>query len=1668
MNIDLLDELSSVIKYRDIVALSQMGSHIDGVTPGDRNGHAVSVSDNGLIMAVSARYYDGNGSNLGHVRIYEWDNDDWLQIGSDIVGENNNEYIGDTISLNAEGNIIAIGISVFDGDGNDDMGCVRIYEYITNTWSKIGQLSGHNKDVSQELEVSLSSDGKIVAYGSYKDNSNTGRVDIYKYGNNSWQPIGNILGISADELFGAKVTLSADGNVLAASARMYSNNGNNIGQVRVYKYINNIWEQIGNIDGESNNDYSGTSVSLNIDGTILAIGAIKNHGINGSDTGHVRVYQYIKGKYVNAWIQMGIDIDGENEGDNFGNCVSLSNDGYLLAIGAPNSKGLGVALDVTYYHNVGHAQIFQYVSDGFIGKWVKMGYPIIGERNDDYFGESLALSKNGSVLVVGSQYSDCEEKLTYTMKGRVRVFHLHGSVDPITPLQSKVSSFLKIGNDIIGTSSIIYERIGTGLSISRDGLTMVCGAGDPVGRVIAYEWKNDNWVQKGQTLIGDTRDYFGFKVVISDNGNTFLASASLKGIRLFKYVNNIWTNTIVYNDNISSKHYCDIDMNGDGTIIVIGDSNKNGTSKSLSGYVIVKKWNGSSWNNMGSVITGDEVNARVGAKVSINAAGNILAVYGPNYGSTYPSNYGGGIVMIYEYNNITQQWDQLGGSFYGARSKSLGNHIELSLDGHTIAMGSYDYYMGAGKIIVYKWNTKYWMQHGNIMHGHESNGYLGLDFKFNADATMLVIRANGSYTFTDSNNISGGAIYVYQYLSGQYGGQWIRVFAQPAIKDVGNIAFAADTNKLIRHRGDFTPPGGVGGAGLNETYEIIKTQPEPVVDLSYSIIRIDKITHVYTSNVSNDRFGTCIAISNNGKIIAVSAPYDDIADPYTSNLGSVTMYELINGLWNKLGDPIFGSVGNEKIGETSISLSSNGLIVAVGAPSITFHGFNYYASGSVKVYYWFNNEWQQLGDEIKGPRNKTNAKTGSSISLSANGLIIAVGTPGLDTYGSVQIYKFKNYIWEPMGSAIGGEAAGEGCGSAVVLSGNGQIMAASSPYKKDESNSSTNTNIGIVRIYKYINNNWSKIGEILGKNETPEINYTSDYLGESSNSIALNYNGTIIATGSWRNGVNGFQSGCVRIFKYIDNNWETQMGTSIRGEIDERMGTFGDQSGRTVSLSNDGLTIVIGSRYHDDPLYGAKRGCMRVYKYIDNDWKLLSKIDADPFSHLNKLGERWPNKHCFGTSVALSGDATTLVSGAPYESDHFNNREGYVVAYKLVDLNLKNENFNIIKFGSDIDGEGDVDESGYSVSLSANGLVMAIGARYNDGGGTYSGHVRVYKYINNVWTKMTSIDIDGEAAGNQSGWSVSLSADGTIVAIGSPYNDVNGGTDSGNARVYEWNGSSWDQMGATIYGQAAGDWFGHCVSLNSNGNIIAIGAMNNDNDNGINAGSVNIYKFTDNTWTPMGTTIYGETEGEQCGRFVSLSSDGYTVAISAPDCNTNETESGCVYVYKWDGDSWNIMGSRIYGNYWSEKLGWCVSLSSDGLKLAIAGQFFNNKGYVYVYEWLNNEWTRIGNDLSADLSTATSRYGKYIELNDNGTILVIGSTGNGYNGVNSGSVEVYKWIDNNWLQIGENIYGDAIGDETGFSVSLNSKGNILSIGSRFVDSNGTDSGRVRTYEIIKS
>ena len=86
---------------------------------------------------------------------------------------------------------------------------------------------------------------------------------------------------------------------------------------------------------------------------------------------------------------------------------------------------------------------------------------------------------------------------------------------------------------------------------------------------------------------------------------------------------------------------------------------------------------------------------------------------------------------------------------------------------------------------------------------------------------------------------------------------------------------------------------------------------------------------------------------------------------------------------------------------------------------------------------------------------------------------------------------------------------------------------------------------------------------------------------------------------------------------------------------------------------------------------------------------------------------------------------------------------------------------NWYQIGQDILGENENDRSGKSLSFSDDGKILAIGAHYNSSGG----HVRVYKNNSGSWEQIGN-DIDGEGKSDNSGVSVSLSNDGSIVAIG--------------------------------------------------------------------------------------------------------------------------------------------------------------------------------------------------------------------------------------------------------------------------------------------------------------
>ena len=365
------------------------------------------------------------------------------------------------------------------------------------------------------------------------------------------------------------------------------------------------------------------------------------------------------------------------------------------------------------------------------------------------------------------------------------------------------------------------------------------------------------------------------------------------------------------------------------------------------------------------------------------------------------------------------------------------------------------------------------------------------------------------------------------------------------------------------------------------------------------------------------------------------------------------------------------------------------------------------------------------------------------------------------------------------------------------------------------------------------------------------------------------------------------------------------------------------------------------------------------------------------------------------------------------------------------------------QIGSDIDGKDEDNNSGHSVSLSADGTIVAIGAIYNDDNGTLSGHVRVFQYTGNSWGKLGQ-DISGANPDDKSGYSVSLSSNGTIVAIGAPYYDNNNGSNSGHVRVYEYNDNTWEQLGQDISGADSHDRSGHSVSLSSDGKIVAIGAP-------YNSGHVRVYEYNDISWEPLGQDIIGADSHDRSGYSVSLSSNGTIVAIGATQNDDNGDYSGHVRVYEYNvgTEIWEKIGDDISGEYSYDTSGYSVSLSSNGTIVAIGAPLndgSNNtlfSGHVRVYEYdVGTEiWEKIGDDIDGE--NAGDRSGYSVSLSSNGTIVAIGATENdGDDGTNTkrGHVRVYKYISGEWTKIGYDIDGENEGDQCGHSVSLSSDG----------------------------
>jgi hypothetical protein len=116
-----------------------------------------------------------------------------------------------------------------------------------------------------------------------------------------------------------------------------------------------------------------------------------------------------------------------------------------------------------------------------------------------------------------------------------------------------------------------------------------------------------------------------------------------------------------------------------------------------------------------------------------------------------------------------------------------------------------------------------------------------------------------------------------------------------------------------------------------------------------------------------------------------------------------------------------------------------------------------------------------------------------------------------------------------------------------------------------------------------------------------------------------------------------------------------------------------------------------------------------------------------------------------------------------------------------------------------------------------------------------------------------------------------------------------------------------------------------------------------------------------------------------------------------------------------------------------------LAISSRGSSVGGAGS-----GHVEVYKIMGNNWVQIGNDIAGD--AAMDFCGQGLAMSANGNALAIGCTGcDTANGTDTGKVRIFENIQNNWVEKGS-VIGANAGDKIGWSIALSKDGYNLAVG----------------------
>jgi len=361
------------------------------------------------------------------------------------------------------------------------------------------------------------------------------------------------------------------------------------------------------------------------------------------------------------------------------------------------------------------------------------------------------------------------------------------------------------------------------------------------------------------------------------------------------------------------------------------------------------------------------------------------------------------------------------------------------------------------------------------------------------------------------------------------------------------------------------------------------------------------------------------------------------------------------------------------------------------------------------------------------------------------------------------------------------------------------------------------------------------------------------------------------------------------------------------------------------------------------------------------------------------------------------------------------------------------------------------DQAGFAVSLSDDGMVVAVGARRTSTDGLVNrGKVWVYRYESNGKNWIEEAKFDGEAEGSQFGFSVSLSGNGRRLAVGSIGDDVNG-ENSGMVQVFHDRGNTWDPVGE-FRGQGTGDVFGISVSMSQDGRSVAVGAPYNAADGMYRSGAVHFYEDigfeSSPRWEETRAILSGSEENDWFGWSVSLSGDGSRIAIGAPlSPDRRQPGYGAVYKFTRIDGMWSRIGPKLSRGFNGDRYGYSLSLNAAGNRLAV-GAFRSSllageeaMGLAIVYRLRGSDWSILGDVLQG--MNAGDNFGYSVSLSRDGDYLAVGAPNHEQDG-GTGLTRIFQYSGSLWVSSRE-IVSD-VKARLGFSVSLSPNGNRVAVG----------------------